>query len=274
MHEQPAIDQILRPDRPQDDLSFEQLAERYNFRNSPDRRVVFTRLILQECRRRPSPVRVLDVGCGRGIGRSVDCQWAIRQCVDELWGIEPDESVEPPENLFDRHCQVVLEEAELPERHFDIAYSFMVMEHVERPDDFMAAVLACLKPGGVYVMATPNKRHWFTRTASLLHTLRLDERVLALVRKGHAEEYHYPVAYRFNDPGRIRRCARRTGFLEPDFAYLEAAGARGYVPRPLRPLYGLLALKRKLWRSPESLITLFCRLTRPPAAGSAPSPPI
>jgi SAM-dependent methyltransferase len=256
-------DDVLRPQRPHDDLPFEELARRYNFRLTSDRRRVFTRLILKECQNRPSPVRVLDVGCGRGIGRYGEYLPAIRASADEFWGVEPDETVRPPEAMFDNHQHAVIEEAQLPSGHFDVAYSYMVMEHVVRPDEFMATVFACLKPGGVYLMATPNKRHYFTRTASILHALRLDEAVIHWIRKGGAVAYHYPVAYRFNDQRSIRRCADRIGFSPPQFAYLESEGPLGYFPAALRPVFHLLAAKRRLIQVRESLLTLLCRMTKP-----------
>jgi hypothetical protein len=77
------------------------------------------------------------------------------------------------------------------------------------------------------------------------------------------EKYHYPVQYRFNTERRINKCARRVGFLSPNYAYLEEQGAGGYMPGPLRPVYQLLALKRRVIRNPKALITLICRMTKP-----------
>ncbi len=255
----------IRPCRPHDDLPFEELAHRYNFRLTSDRRRVFARLVIKECRARPAPVRVLDVGCGRGIGRQPQYQAAIRGSADDYWGIDPDESVGPPEGLFDHHQHALMETADLPENHFDVVYSYMVMEHVAEPDRFMAAVARCLKPGGVYLMITPNKRHYFTRTAAALHALRLDELVLRMIHRGTVDEYHYPVQYRFNDEPRIAACAERLGLMPPEFAYTESEGPIGYFPAPFRPIYHLLALKRRVIRNPRSLISLLCRITKPAA---------
>ena len=87
---------LIAPQRPHDDLSFEELATRYNFRLTSDRRRVFARLVIKECQRCTAPVRVLDVGCGRGIGRQPEYQWAIRQHADEFWGLDPDTTVSAP----------------------------------------------------------------------------------------------------------------------------------------------------------------------------------
>jgi SAM-dependent methyltransferase len=267
-----AAQELVRPRRPHDDFTLDELARRYNFRLTSDRRRLFTRLVLKECQAAKGPVCVLDIGCGRGIGRQPGYQTAIRGVADEYWGIDPDESVAPPGSLFDHHQYALMETADLPEDHFDVVYSYMVMEHVAEPDRFMAAVKRCLKPGGVYLMVTPNKRHYFTRTASALHTLRLDEFVLRLIQGKKVQEYHYPVQYRFNDEARITACAEGLGFLPPDFAYTEAEGPLGYFPAPFRPIYHFLAWKRTVIKQPRSLISLVCRITKPPAEGQDSSP--
>lgn len=267
-----AAEALVRPRRPHDDFTLDELSRHYNFRLTSDRRRLFTRLVLKECESSTPPVCVLDIGCGRGIGRQPGYQTAIRGVTDEYWGIDPDESVAPPGSLFDHHQFALMETADLPDDHFDVVYSYMVMEHVAEPDRFMAAVKRCLKPGGVYLMVTPNKRHYFTRTAAALHKLRLDELVLRLIQGKKIKEYHYPVQYRFNDEARITACAESLGFLPPDFAYTEAEGPLGYFPAPFRPIYHFLAWKRTVIKQPRSLISLVCRITKPSAEGQDSSP--
>src|SRR5690606_29078027 len=95
--------------------------------------------------------------CGKGIGRSVQLQREIQVKTGEFWGLEPDESVKAPEGLYFNYQHALMETAVLPESYFDIAYSSMVMEHVENPAPFLTAVARCLKPGGVYLFLTPNE---------------------------------------------------------------------------------------------------------------------
>lgn len=254
---------LTEPQQPHDDLHFEELARRYNYRLTSDFRRVFTRLVIKQCQKLQSPVRALDVGCGRGIGRRVEYQWVIRSHTDEFWGLDPDPTRKPTDGLFDRHEHAMMETAHLPTDYFDLSYSFMVMEHVTDPEQFMQAMMNCLKPGGTYLFITPNKRHYFTRTASALHALHLDEVVLRIIKRGDTEEYHYPVQYRFNDERRIDACARRIGFEKPEYAYVESDGLQGYFPGPLGLIYDVLSLKRKIIRQPRSLVSLLCRITKP-----------
>lgn len=257
----------LGPQAAHDDLSFSELAKRYNFGQAvSERSRLFTRLVLKECQVRSEPgrpLRVLDIGCGKGIELCVDYQWAIRRLADEFWGLEPDRNLVPSTGLFDHYRTDLMEQADLPGDFFDVAYSFMVMEHVSDPEGFLRALRLCLKPGGVYLFATPNKRHYFTRIASTLHALKLDELVLRAVRPGAVDAYHYPVQYRFNDERRINQCAQRAGFEPPEFVYVEEEGPIGYFPRPLRFLYHATMLKRRLVRNPRALITMIGRVRTP-----------
>ena len=255
---------VAEPQQPHDDLRFEELARAYNYQLTSDNKRVFARLVIKECQGHPSSVRVLDVGCGRGIGRHPEYQWAIRPHADEFWGLDPDSTRTPTDGLFDRHEHAMMETADLPANYFDLSYSFMVMEHVADPEQFMQAMMNCLKPGGVYLFITPNKRHYFTRIATALHALHLDEAVLRMIKRGDVEEYHYPVQYRFNDERCIDDCARQIGFEKPEYAYVESEGPRGYFPGPLRLIYHVLSLKRKIIQHPGSLAGLICRMTKPP----------
>ena len=254
---------VAEPQQPHDDLCFEELAQRYNYQLTSDNKRVFARVVIKQCQKLPSPVRVLDVGCGRGIGRRPEYQWAIRSHADEFWGLDPDSTRTPTDGLFDSHEHATMETADLPSDSFDVSYSYMVMEHVADPWPFMQAMMDCLKPGGAYLFITPNKRHYFTRIAAALHALHLDEAVLRMIKRVSVEDYHYPVQYRFNDERRIDACAQELGFEKPEYAYVESDGPKGYLPGPLRLVYHALSLKRKIIRHPGSLAGLMCRITKP-----------
>ena len=62
-----------------DHLTFEELARAYNFLNITNYARVLTNLILSEIGSRSSTANVLDVGCGKGIGRDVGLHAKSRQ---------------------------------------------------------------------------------------------------------------------------------------------------------------------------------------------------
>jgi SAM-dependent methyltransferase len=180
------------------------------------------------------------------------------------WGVEPDATTPPEEGLFDEHQVASAETAHLPRHYFDVVYAYMVMEHVTDPTAFMRAVWRSLRPSGSFLFATPNGRHYFTRTAHLLRALHVDEAALRIIRRRSLiESYHYPVQYRFNRERSISRCCRQARVGAPEFAYLEADGPRSYMRGPLQIVFHLLALKRYLIRNPRSLISMIGRIRKP-----------
>jgi 2-polyprenyl-3-methyl-5-hydroxy-6-metoxy-1,4-benzoquinol methylase len=243
--------------------SFDDLRRSYNFHPDSDQRAVFTWVVLHEIiARSGGPVRALDIGCGRGIGRDPLLTRAIAALAGELWGVEPDPRVRPDPALF-RECRTSsLEESRLPGGAFDLAYSYMVMEHVADPGAFLREVARCLRPGGVYVFATPNRRHYFTRLASVSSAFRVEDAVFASIPGSAEDRRRYPLRYRCNTEGAITRLAGDSGFSRAQFAYFEGQGPRALLGGPLRPVHIAMNAKRRISRRPRNLLGLFARLTR------------
>lgn len=259
-----ALDALIRPIWPHDGKSFAELASSYNFANTSDDRLLLTRMVLAELEGRPGPTRVVDVGCGKGIGLENGYQKIIAARCGELWGLEPDPSITPEPGIFTNYQNAMMETATLPESSFDIAYSFMVMEHVADPAGFLRAVHRCLKPGGVYFFVTVNTRHYFTRAASALRAMKLDELMLRVLRgKQAVEGYHYPTVYKSNSPEQIGAVAKATGFEPPQYVYTETEGPAPYLPGPLKLVLWTMQAKRRVWKNPKVLLRLFARLRKP-----------
>lgn len=244
-----------------DNFSFEELASVYNFRRTSDWPGLFVRLVADEIKAVGEPTTVVDIGCGNGIGGSIDRLQSVRAAAGQLWGIEPDSQVSAPPGIFDVFQHAEIETAGLPEGKFDLAYSYMVMEHVVDPESFLRSVRACLKPGGTYMFLTVNGRHYFALATRTAHALRIDEALLRVVRKReHVESYHYPVQYRCNQPRVIDQLAARTGFDPPEYVFVEEEGPIDYMPGPLRVPWRALQWKRSVYRKPELLLTMIVRL--------------
>lgn len=256
-------DGLLAPIMPNDQMSFDELSSAYNFRNVSERRRVFANLIVADLKQRQNPT-VLDIGCGAGMARESDWQWAIKPHVNRYVGLEPDPNMVPDEGLFDETQNALMEDAKLEPNSVDIAYSWMVMEHVAEPESFCKTLYDALKPGGTYYFSTPNIRHYFTFTAQFLKQLKIDEAVLSMIRKeDDLEEYHYPVQYKFNSEPQIAKIASAVGFEAPQFAYVEVEGPINYFPGPTKALFHLLAWKRTKLRTPDRLLTMMGKITKP-----------
>lgn len=113
-----------------------------------------------ERRRCQGPVRVLDIGCGRG---SLLRAFAAMGC--ECHGLERADFPEvEPEAGFTLHRQL-LADLPLPASYFDIVVLWHVLEHLTDPGVILAEIEQRLRPGGVLACAVPNfaswQRHWF-----------------------------------------------------------------------------------------------------------------
>jgi 2-polyprenyl-3-methyl-5-hydroxy-6-metoxy-1,4-benzoquinol methylase len=96
--------------------------------------------------------RVLEVGCGRGFFlRSIEGR------VADALGLEfnPD-AITTSVTRFPVIREPVEQLAARMPSSFDAVCSFQVLEHVVDPRSFIAACLACLRPGGLLTLATPN----------------------------------------------------------------------------------------------------------------------
>lgn len=257
-------EEAMQPRLPGEALSFDEIASGYHFGTIEDRRRVFTRMILGEIERREregeSNVVCLDIGCGRGIGRNMGYQRAVRARSGQFWGLEPDPGVVPEPGLFDRYETALMEQSTVPPGSVDVAYSFMVLEHVADPHGYLRAVHRALKPGGAHLFMTVNGAHYFTRLAKALHAARVDELVLKAVQR-KSDEYHYPVAYRANTEGQIVQAAGE-GWESIEFAYCEADGASPYLPGPLSVIGRRAAARRRRGSDPKILLNLACRMRK------------
>ena len=166
---------------------------------------VYYELITGEFEQFPKPITVLEIGCGRGFDNNVRLQHKMAAEVDKFVGIEPDLSVDP-QPIFSDVVRRNLEDSGIEESSIDIAYSIMVMEHVEEPDAFMKALSHVLKPGGVYWGISVDSRHWFTAVANAMSRVRLKSLYLSLLHgssRGQGRYLDYPTAYKLNTPENI-----------------------------------------------------------------------
>lgn len=157
---------------------------------------------------------VLDVGAGAGIN---EYAW-FRGHAAQVCGVDPDQRVF--ENIH-------LDEARLgtgdkipyPDRAFDVALAWNVVEHLATPEDVFREVARVMKPGGVFVVKTPNLWHYVTLAARLLpHSLH-DFIISRIFRRTSPDIF--PTFYRCNSEPTVRRLAASTGFKVREIRFLE-----------------------------------------------------
>lgn len=99
--------------------------------------------------------RVLDVACGTGYGTAMLRAVGVDVSLDAL-------------RYARRHpaLYVAADAARLPfDRTFDSVVSFETIEHVADPVRFVAECSRVLKPGGLFIVSTPNRELWSPRSA-------------------------------------------------------------------------------------------------------------
>ena len=112
----------------------------------------------------PGPRRLLDVGCGNGRFLSLLREFGAPEW--ELVGIDFDEDAAARCRAlgFEAHAGRI-EDLHLAESSFDAVIMLQLIEHVEDPVAISRAVFRLLRPGGVFVVETPNlgglDHRWF-----------------------------------------------------------------------------------------------------------------
>lgn len=102
---------------------------------------------------------VLDVACGEGYGSAM-----VAAHADRVVGVDisPD-AVRHAQNRYGHHANLEFVPAScdslpFPDASFDLAISFETIEHIETQKAFIAELARVLRPDGVLLLSSPNKR--------------------------------------------------------------------------------------------------------------------
>lgn len=115
--------------------------------------------------------RVLEVGTGTGYGIEIIAPHAEHYLtIDKHCAIE---RASLPSNVEFREAKV----PPLPfkDEEFDCVVSFQVIEHIKRDKEFVREVLRVLKPGGRFIVSTPNRPMSLTRNPWHVREYRSEE---------------------------------------------------------------------------------------------------
>ncbi len=158
-------------------------------------------------------VRWLDVGCGYQVlpfwALSEEAQRELVSSVGLLAGVDVDKRIKDHPLLTYRIAGLG---GALPfrEQAFDLVTANMVIEHIEEPQKFLADVGRVLRPGGRFLLHTPNILFWLTFIAYLTPDA-IKKPIIWRLEQRRAEDV-FPTRYTMNTPWRIERLAQQAGF--------------------------------------------------------------
>ena len=190
----------------------------------------------------PRMERVLDVGCGPAVMAS-----ELLERADEFFGIDISAQmiakgrVRIARHPRGGHCRLAVgngEALDFPDGYFDGVVSLGMLEYLVTYDRALAELLRVLRPGGVAVVAVPNRRSAYHRSRRIAQALRSGvKRVLGRTRRASEEFVYNPCV-----PAELDNEVERAGFRK-----VEGRGCN-FILHPLHELHrgASLALNRQL----------------------------
>ena len=102
---------------------------------------------------------VLDVACGEGYGAAMVAEAAYKVVGVDLSA----DAIKNAKNNYGHHTnlQFVTASCEclpFPDASFDFAISFETIEHIEKQKEFISELTRVLRPDGILILSSPNKR--------------------------------------------------------------------------------------------------------------------
>ncbi len=254
--EVPVAGRLKAEDSALQKIEYARILDQQNILLNTSFQYVFTKLLINEISKHTDP-KILDIGCGKGIGNVWQYTELVKEHSNELWGLDPDDTLPDHQNLFTNYQNTILENANLPSDYFDVVYAVYVLEHIQTPTEFFQTINRILKPGGVFVFITPNTRALIGKVSRILGYLKADGFVLKFIRPGERDPHeHYPVVARCNTRDALTKVCDSAHLSSPDLAFFEFDGAQGYFPGIFHPLFRLLMSYRRFRGNPECLDTI------------------
>ncbi len=222
---------------------------------------IFRDMVLDEVAESQYGPVMLDIGCGNGFDDSRDIQQELARQAGTYIGLEPDPNIQASP-CFDVFRNCTLENCDLAPESVDIAFSVMVLEHVQDPVAFWKKLLELLKPGGVFWGFTMDRRHFFCLASTLAERFRFKELLLNRLRgrRGVQRYENYPTWYRANSPRQIQRSVQPGAKCE--FVNFGRVGQLDfYYPGPLVPVAHGIDRTMEFLGLPGSLLAI--RIQKP-----------
>ena len=203
---------------------------------------------------------VLDVGAGAGIVSQMN----FMGHAGNICGIDLDTRVQKNPHLHEGRVASG-EDIPYPDNSFDLVFSDNVLEHLDNPAAVFSEVMRVLRPGGSFLVKTPNKWHYVATIARLT-----PHRFHQFVNRarGRSVEDTFPTRYRANSRRTLTKLAEKSGLRvreiqliegRPEYLRMNAITyVLGWLYESVVNAVGFLAMFRVL---------IIARLDKPDSAG-------
>lgn len=177
--------------------------------------------------------RWLDLGCGHQIFPEwmPEAESIQRKLVGDCASVIGVDSVDLRPHLVGiTKIGANIEQLPFADDTFSLITANMVVEHVEYPERLLREVRRVLKPGGLFLLHTPNSK--FFEVVIVRHLPSWMMKWIAGLMDGRAGEDIFPTYYRLNTANDISRTAQECG-LQIEFVRHVECTAQGIMLGPL-----------------------------------------
>jgi len=167
--------------------------------------------------------RWLDVGCGHAVFPA----WLSRRTSPLDLSGRMAVGLDPDRQSLARHevlkLRVAGDAAKLPFEadSFDLVTANMVLEHVEEPASLFQEIARVLRPGGRFLVHTPNSHGYTTMLTRLVPPV-LRSGLAGLLQGRHVADV-YPTFYRANESSVLGRLAASAGLEIERFEFVQTS---------------------------------------------------
>jgi SAM-dependent methyltransferase len=155
----------------------------------------------------------LDLGAGAGLLPQMNFRGLVRK----VSGVDLDPRVLSNPALDEANLGAG-EAIPYPDEAFDLIFADNVLEHLPDPAAVFREIWRTLRPGGIFLFKTPNRRH-YVPTLARLTPHAVHQFVNGL--RGRAADDTFPTVYRANTPVAIRRLAGDANFIVNNLRLVE-----------------------------------------------------
>ena len=209
----------------------------------------------------------LDIGCGHHLlpwWRAEQEKALVASC-RSITGIDADIPSLSKHRTITRRVAGNIGRLPFADASFNLVTANMVVEHLDDPEGQFREIARVLKPGGIFIMHTPNRLGYSTIAARLIPEF-LKKRLVYLLEQRKGEDV-FKTFYRANSQGDIQRVAEAAG-LQAKQVKLIASSAKLVVIPPL-VIFELLWIRLLMTRPFRSLRTNIIAILNKPASISS-----